>query len=131
MATLGTNAGSTRATAALAHNQAADASSACSQPGPSPCPDPRIALAAQWVPPHERARAVSLATSGMYLGSAGAMAVLPGLADAWGAGALLRGVAALGFAWLAMWTVVGRDVPYRCRPWPVPHVDVPRRAHLH
>lgn len=68
---------------------------------------------AQWIPPHERARAVSLATSGMYLGSAGAMAALPGLAAAWGAAALLRVVAALGFAWLALWTVVGRDVPYR------------------
>ncbi len=98
---------------------------ACEQPEPSPCPDSRRPLAAQWVPPHERARAVSLATSGMYLGSAGAMAVLPGLADAWGAGALLRGVAALGFAWLAMWTVVGRDVPYRWRPWPFLHVEGP------
>ena len=70
----------------------------------------------QWIPPHERARAVSLATSGMYLGSAGAMAALPGLAAAWGAAALLRVVAALGFAWLALWTVVGRDVPYRQPP---------------
>jgi hypothetical protein len=122
------NARSMVATAALAHKQAADASVACEQPGRLPCPDPRIPLAAQWVPPHERARAVSLATSGMYLGSAGAMAVLPGLADAWGAGALLRGVAALGFAWLAMWAVVGRDVPYRWALWPVLHVDMPRSS---
>ena len=31
----------------------------------------------QWVAPKERAKAVSLTTSGMYLGSAAAMAVLP------------------------------------------------------
>ncbi|KAK9840734.1 hypothetical protein WJX81_001117 [Elliptochloris bilobata] len=73
----------------------------------------------QWVPPHERARAVSLATSGMYLGSAGAMLALPGLAAAWGAAALLRGAAGLGFAWLALWTVVGRDVPYRTTVMPL------------
>lgn len=68
----------------------------------------------QWIPPHERARAVSLATSGMYLGSAGAMLALPSFAAVWGAAALLRLVAGLGFAWLALWSVVGRDVPYRC-----------------
>ena len=34
---------------------------------------------AQWVPPHERSRSVSLTTSGMYLGAAAGMLVLPSL----------------------------------------------------
>jgi ACS family sodium-dependent inorganic phosphate cotransporter len=58
---------------------------------------------AAWVPPTERARAVSLTTSGMYLGSAAAMLVLPGLAAAAGPAALLRLVGGLGLAWLALW----------------------------
>lgn len=69
---------------------------------------------AQWIPPHERARAVSLTTSGMYLGSAAAMLVLPSCADMWGAPSLLKIVGGLGFAWLALWLVVGRDIPHRC-----------------
>ncbi|KAE8660975.1 putative anion transporter 6 [Hibiscus syriacus] len=34
---------------------------------------------AQWVPPHERSRSVSFTTSGMYLGAAVGMLVLPSL----------------------------------------------------
>lgn len=51
----------------------------------------------QWIPPHERARSVSLTTSGMYLGSATAMWALPAVAAALGAGALftVRGVCQL------------------------------------
>eukprot|EP00887_Chlorella_sp_A99_P001216 scaffold14.g1216.t1 len=58
---------------------------------------------AAWVPPNERARAVSLTTSGMYLGSAMAMQALPAVAARLGAPALLRVVGGLGLAWLALW----------------------------
>ncbi|EIE21273.1 MFS general substrate transporter [Coccomyxa subellipsoidea C-169] len=66
-----------------------------------------------WVPPHERARAVSLTTSGMYLGSAAAMLALPAVAAARGPGSLLLLNGALGLAWLSAWTIVGRDIPHR------------------
>lgn len=69
--------------------------------------------APQWIPPHERARAVSLTTSGMYLGSAAAMLALPALAAAAGPAALLRAVGGLGLAWLCLWLAVGREVPHR------------------
>eukprot|EP00878_Enallax_costatus_P022442 GHUV01023807.1.p1 GENE.GHUV01023807.1~~GHUV01023807.1.p1 ORF type:complete len:425 (+),score=67.56 GHUV01023807.1:22-1275(+) len=67
----------------------------------------------QWIPPHERARAVSLTTSGMYLGSAAAMLVLPSVAAAFGPASLLRLVGLLGLSWLAMWLIVGRDAGAR------------------
>ncbi|GBF98302.1 anion transporter-like [Raphidocelis subcapitata] len=67
----------------------------------------------QWIPPHERARAVSLTTSGMYMGSAAAMLLLPSVAAAFGPASLLRVVGLLGLAWLALWLAVGRDVPQR------------------
>lgn len=79
----------------------------------------------QWIPPHERAKAVSLATSGMYLGSAAAMLVLPQVVARAGPEALLKLVGALGFAWLLMWAAVGREVPHRYSvlhiqgPWPI------------
>jgi hypothetical protein len=67
----------------------------------------------QWVPPHERARAVSLTTSGMYLGSAAAMLALPAVAAMRGPGSLLRLNGALGLTWLGTWMLVGRDIPHR------------------
>eukprot|EP00891_Asterochloris_glomerata_P006525 jgi/Astpho2/6525/fgenesh1_pm.00099_%23_3_t len=67
----------------------------------------------QWIPPHERAKAVSLSTSGMYLGSAGAMLVLPSVAAWRGAPSLLRLVGCLGLLWLLLWSLVGREVPHR------------------
>lgn len=72
-----------------------------------------VVLNLQWIPPHERAKAVSLSTSGMYLGSAASMLVLPSIAARAGPGALLKFVGGLGFAWLAFWVVVGREVPHR------------------
>ncbi|KAF6258996.1 major facilitator superfamily domain-containing protein [Scenedesmus sp. NREL 46B-D3] len=51
----------------------------------------------KWIPPHERARAVSLTTSGMYLGSAAAMLVLPSVSALFGASSLLRLVGLLGW----------------------------------
>lgn len=58
-----------------------------------------------WIPPMERARAVSLTTSGMYLGSALAMQVLPGIAARFGPAALLRLVGFAGLGWLILWRV--------------------------
>jgi len=42
----------------------------------------------QWIAPHQRAKAVSLTTSGMYLGSAAAMLILPSVAAVAGPAAL-------------------------------------------
>jgi hypothetical protein len=53
------------------------------------------------------------AAPGMYLGSAAAMLVLPSVAVTFGAASLLRLVGCLGLAWLAMWLVVGREIPHR------------------
>ncbi|KAI3956721.1 hypothetical protein MKW92_050946 [Papaver armeniacum] len=53
---------------------------------------------AQWVPPHERSRSVSLTTSGMYLGAAAGMLVLPSLA-------------ALGGFWSILWLKYSSDPP--------------------
>lgn len=73
-----------------------------------------VACAMQWIPPHERAKAVSLSTSGMYLGSAAGMLVLPSIAARASPAALLKFVGALGYAWLAFWLTVGKEVPHRC-----------------
>ena len=54
-----------------------------------------------------------MATSGMYLGSAAAMLVLPEVVARADPGALLKLVGALGFAWLLLWAAVGREVPHR------------------
>jgi ACS family sodium-dependent inorganic phosphate cotransporter len=56
---------------------------------------------------------VSLTTSGMYLGSAFAMLMLPSLAVWRGPGALLRLNGGLGFLWLSLWLIIGREVPHR------------------
>ncbi|KAI8475257.1 MAG: major facilitator superfamily domain-containing protein [Monoraphidium minutum] len=82
----------------------------------------------QWIPPHERARAVSLTTSGMYLGSAAAMLWLPALAAALGPAALLRVVGGLGLAWLALWLAIGREVPHRSALIPLAHAHPPPDA---
>ena len=67
----------------------------------------------QWIPPHERAKAVSLTTSGMYLGSAAAMLMLPYIAAHRGPGSLLLLNGGLGYIWRALWLAVGRDIPRR------------------
>jgi ACS family sodium-dependent inorganic phosphate cotransporter len=61
-----------------------------------------------WIPATERARAVSLTTSGMYLGSALAMEVLPILARHMGPPFLLRFVGVVGLLWLAAWRATNR-----------------------
>ena len=68
----------------------------------------------EWVLPQERAKATSLCTSGMYLGSAGAIQFLPGVAASFGDPSIIfRIVAGLGAAWLALWMVLGEDVRHR------------------
>ena len=67
----------------------------------------------QWIPPHERARAVSLTTSGMYLGSAASMLVLPTVSLWFGASSLLQFDGGLGLAWLMLWLLVGKEIPHR------------------
>lgn len=57
----------------------------------------------KWIPPTERAKAVSLTTSGMYLGSATAMLVLPTVVARFGPAALLRLVGGMGMAWVLLW----------------------------
>lgn len=49
----------------------------------------------------------------MYLGSAAAMLVLPSVGDTFGAPSLLKVVAGLGFAWLGLWLLVGKEIPHR------------------
>lgn len=83
----------------------------------------------QWIPPHERARATSLTTSGMYLGSATAMLVLPAVASSFGAASLLKVVGGLGIAWLAMWMYVGREIPHRETVIPLSNVDSKGHGH--
>lgn len=59
-----------------------------------------------WVPAKERAKAVSLTTSGMYLGSATAMEILPAVSHYYGASMILRLVGFLGLSWLVLWRFV-------------------------
>lgn len=58
---------------------------------------------AQWVPPHERSRSVSLTTSGMYFGAAAGMLILPSLVKFWGPQSVFFAEAALGDSWSILW----------------------------
>ncbi|XP_074588359.1 putative anion transporter 7 [Curcuma longa] len=60
-------------------------------------------ILAQWVPPHERSRSVSLTTSGMYLGAAGGMLVLPSLVKYKGPQSVFVVESALGIMWSFLW----------------------------
>ncbi|KAG6417058.1 hypothetical protein SASPL_119208 [Salvia splendens] len=67
---------------------------------------------AQWVPPHERSRSVSLTTSGMYFGSAGGMLVLPSLVrQLKGPQSAFLVEAALGIMWSLLWLKYASDPP--------------------
>lgn len=66
---------------------------------------------AQWVPPHERSRSVSLTTSGMYLGAAAGMLVLPSLVKFQGPQAVFFAEAALGGFWSILWLKYSSDPP--------------------
>lgn len=66
---------------------------------------------AQWVPPHERSRSVSLTTSGMYLGAAMGMLVLPTVVKFRGPQSVFLAEAALGGAWSLLWLRYASDPP--------------------
>ncbi|XP_020588917.1 probable anion transporter 6 [Phalaenopsis equestris] len=66
-------------------------------------------ILAQWIPPHERSRSVSLTTSGMYLGAAAAMLLLPGLIKLQGPQSIFYVEAALGFTWCILWLKFASD----------------------
>ncbi|KAJ8774494.1 hypothetical protein K2173_016940 [Erythroxylum novogranatense] len=66
---------------------------------------------AQWVPPHERSRSVSLTTSGMYLGAAMGMLVLPSLVKFKGPNSVFLAEAALGVLWSILWYRYASDPP--------------------
>jgi MFS family permease len=58
---------------------------------------------AQWVPPQERSRSVSLTTSGMYLGAASGMLFFPSLVKHMGPQSVFFVEAVLGVAWSVIW----------------------------
>lgn len=64
---------------------------------------------AQWVPPHERSRSVSLTTSGMYLGAALGMLLLPTLVNFRGPQSVFLAEAALGAIWSLLWFKYATD----------------------
>jgi MFS transporter, ACS family, solute carrier family 17 (sodium-dependent inorganic phosphate cotransporter), other len=74
----------------------------------------------QWVLPNERAKATSLCTSGMYLGSAAAIQFLPGLGRSFGdPSVIFRADALLGLTWLVLWAGLGEDVKHRAALIPI------------
>lgn len=66
---------------------------------------------AQWVPPHERSRSVSLTTSGMYFGAAAGMLFLPTLVRLKGPQSVFLVEAALGVMWSLLWLKYASDPP--------------------
>ncbi|KAK3412853.1 hypothetical protein EUGRSUZ_I01531 [Eucalyptus grandis] len=66
---------------------------------------------AEWVPPHERSRSVSLTTSGMYLGAAAGMLLLPSLVKFRGPQSVFVAEAALGAMWSLLWIKYASDPP--------------------
>ena len=60
---------------------------------------------------------MSLTTSGMYLGSAGAMLFLPTVAVVFGGHALTRLNGGLGVLWLLFWVPLSRRMPSRHALW--------------
>ncbi|XP_062014948.1 probable anion transporter 5 [Rosa rugosa] len=71
---------------------------------------------AQWVPPHERSRSVSLTTSGMYLGAAAGMLLLPSLVKYRGPQSVFLAEAALGAMWSLLWFKYASDPPSSQHP---------------
>jgi ACS family sodium-dependent inorganic phosphate cotransporter len=61
-----------------------------------------------WMRREERAKAVSLITSGMYLGSASAMWLLPMVSRLFGGKAILRLVGVMGLCWVGLFRAVRR-----------------------
>lgn len=71
---------------------------------------------AQWVPPHERSRSVSLTTSGMYLGAACGMLFIPSLVRLRGPQSVFLVEAALGGLWSILWVKFASDAPRSDNP---------------
>ncbi|XP_057776513.1 probable anion transporter 5 [Salvia miltiorrhiza] len=71
---------------------------------------------AQWVPPHERSRSVSLTTSGMYFGAAAGMLILPSLVRLKGPQSVFLVEAALGIMWSLLWLKYASDPPRSDHP---------------
>lgn len=65
----------------------------------------------RWIPMHERSRAVSLFTSGMYFGSAFGMLVLPNVIATYGPGKVPVAIGLTGFAWLLLWSRFANKQP--------------------
>ncbi|EYU20236.1 hypothetical protein ABFS82_01G001900 [Erythranthe guttata] len=66
---------------------------------------------AQWVPPHERSRSVSLTTSGMYFGAAVGTLLLPSLVKFRGPQSVFVAEASLGAMWSLLWFRYASDPP--------------------
>ncbi|KAF8092874.1 hypothetical protein N665_0399s0010 [Sinapis alba] len=66
---------------------------------------------AQWVPPHERSRLVSITTSGMYLGAALGMWLLPALVELRGPESVFLAEALAGVVWSLLWIRYATDPP--------------------
>ncbi|XP_059655209.1 probable anion transporter 5 [Cornus florida] len=66
---------------------------------------------AQWVPPRERSRSVSLTMSGMYLGAAAGMLLIPSLVKFRGPQSIFLAEAALGAMWSILWVKYASDPP--------------------
>lgn len=66
---------------------------------------------AQWVPPHERSRLVSITTSGMYLGAALGMWFLPVLVELRGPESVFLAEALAGVIWSLLWVRYATDPP--------------------
>lgn len=71
---------------------------------------------AQWVPPHERSRSVSLTTSGMYLGAALGMLLIPSVVKFRGPQSVFIAEAALGAVWSILWFKNASDPPRSDHP---------------
>ncbi|KAL6556742.1 putative anion transporter 5 [Orobanche gracilis] len=71
---------------------------------------------AQWVPPHERSRSVSLTTSGMYLGAAIGTLLLPSLVSLRGPQSVFVAEASLGAMWSLLWFKYAVDPPRSDHP---------------
>lgn len=71
---------------------------------------------AQWVPPHERSRSVSLTTSGMYFGAAIGTLLLPSIVKFRGPQSVFVTEAALGGMWSLLWFRFASDPPRSDHP---------------
>lgn len=74
-------------------------------------------LTARWMPPRERARALTLNFSGMYLGTVVALILSPLIIAAFGWPALFYLSGAGGVVWVVTWSIKAADRPVYPLPW--------------